>query len=222
MWRTRIAVPSTLPPFAGSGTALLLAGVLALAFASAASAHVSDRLEPPTRESARSAEEAEGAEKAGEELAWSRPGGYIGIGGTFALERFDIYGRQSDSGSVVFRGGYRGYAWLAVELLGEVLPRFEGEGGADDVSGFQVTANAKLLLPLGRLEPWTMAGIGILDVDQDQRSRRDDFAFRTAVGLDLHLTPRWSLYGEAAYLLPTGEVDRFDYATFGGGLVFRF
>ncbi len=72
------------------------------------------------------------------------------------------------------------------------------------------------------IEPYAMIGIGILDIDQDLRHGEDDFAFRGAAGVDFYLTPRWALYGEASYLLGTGDVSDFDYATFGGGLLFRF
>lgn len=156
-------------------------------------------------------------------LAYSRNGGYIGLGGSFAAENFSAIGNQDDGSSVLFRAGYRGYPFLAVEFLGEVLPHFEGSDPFDnDVSGFAVTVNAKVLWPLGRIEPYAMVGIGILDIDQDLRHREDDFAFRGAAGVDFYLTPRWALYGEASYLLGTGDVSDFDYATFGGGLLFRF
>ena len=159
-----------------------------------------------------------------EELSFSREGGYIGVGGSFALENFNVPGGQDDSGSLLFRAGYRGLPNIAVEFLGEVLPGFDGSDSLDnDVNGFAVTINAKLLVPLGRVEPYLMAGIGFLDIDEDRRRhRRDDFAFRSAAGFDFYLTPRWVLYGEAAYMLPTGDVKRFDYATFGGGILFRF
>jgi hypothetical protein len=158
-----------------------------------------------------------------EELAYSREGAYVGVGGTFAAEIFSGIGDQDDGSSIMFRAGYRGYPWLAVEFLGEVLPKFEGSDRIDnDVNGFAVTINAKFLLPLERFEPFAMVGVGILNIDQDLRNRKDDFAFRGAVGLDFYLTPSWALYGEAAYLLPTGDVDDFAYATFGGGILFRF
>jgi opacity protein-like surface antigen len=161
-----------------------------------------------------------------EDISFSRSGGYVGVGGTFALQNFSVPGDQDDSGSILFRAGYRGLPYVAVEFLGEVLPKFEGSDSLDnDVSGFAVTINAKLLVPLGRAEPYLMAGIGLLDIDEDRdrrHNRRDDFAFRSAAGFDFYLTPRWVLYAEAAYMLPTGEVKRFDYATFGGGILFRF
>lgn len=159
-----------------------------------------------------------------EPLEYSRPGGYLGVGGAYALQNFSIPGGQDDAASIAFRGGYRGEPWLAVELLGEVLTTFEGTGPLDnDVRGYAVTVNAKVLAPLGRVEPWLEAGVGLLDMDQDRRShRQEDFVFRSAVGLDLHVTPHWAVYGEAAYLLPTGDVERYDYATFGGGLLYRF
>jgi hypothetical protein len=158
------------------------------------------------------------------EPEFSRAGGYLGLGGAFALENFDIAGDQDDAASISFRGGYRGLSWLAVEFLGEVLTTFDGSDSVDnDVKGFSVTVNGKLVAPLGRVEPWVMAGIGFLDIDEDRRrNRQDDFVFRSAAGLDVYLTRNWALYTEAAYFLPTGEVKRYDHATFGGGLLFRF
>jgi hypothetical protein len=190
------------------------------AAASAAAALVS---EPPlpSRQVGPGQSAAAGDDEVGAD--YSRPGGYVGVGGSFAVESFSGHGGHSDSGSLIFRAGFRGLPNFGVELLGEVLPEFDGRGSADnDVSAFAVTANGKLLLPLGRVEPFLMAGIGILDVDEEDRSRRDDFAFRGAGGLDVYLSPHWALYGEAAYLLPAGDVDDFDYATFGAGFFVRF
>jgi opacity protein-like surface antigen len=189
--------------------ALLFVALFSIGVASAATANVS---EPPF--------EGEGAR---DDPDFSRPAAYLGVGGTFAVEDFDTQGEHSDSGSILFRAGYRGASFFAVEFLGEVLPEFDGKGSpARDVSAFAVTVSGKLLAPLGRAEPYVAAGIGILDVDVDGRSRRDDFAFRGAAGIDIHLTRNWTLYGEAAYLLPAGDVDDFAYATLGGGFLFRF
>lgn len=166
---------------------------------------------------------ADGADDGEEELAYSRAGGWVGLGGAYAQENFSGVGSYDNSGSLLFRAGYRGLPNVAVEFLGEVLPEFQSDGASDgDVDGFAVTANLKLLLPLGPIEPYAALGLGILDIDSDERSREDDFAFRFAGGLDLYLTPHWVLYGEAAYMLPTGDVDDYDYATFGAGFLFRF
>ena len=157
-------------------------------------------------------------------LAFSRSGAYLGAGGAFALQNFRVAGDQDDAAAIVFRAGYRGYSWLAIELIGEVLTSFDDSSFRNnDVWGFAVTANAKVFAPLGRFEPWLMAGLGIVDIDEDDRNgRREDFALRSAAGFDLYLTPRWALYGEAMYMLPWGEVSRFEHATFGGGILFRF
>lgn len=163
------------------------------------------------------------AESTGDAV-WSREGGWIGAGGAFALENFDRRGADDDSGAddsgaLALRAGYRGLPNVAVELLGEVLPEFHRDGGPN-VDGFVVTANGKLFLPLGRVEPWLMPGVGVLDIDRN--GRREGFAFRFAGGLDTYLTPHVALYLEAAYLQPTGDVQDFAYATFGGGVLFRF
>ena len=154
--------------------------------------------------------------------AWSRPGPWVGAGGFYAQENFDENG-VDDSGGPIFRAGYRGNDWFGVEFLGEVLAKFQG-GDADtgDVDGFSVTINAKAFWPLGRLEPWGMLGLGFLDIDPDKKSRKDDFSFRFATGFDLYLNPHWALYGEVAYMLPTGSVSDYPYGTFGGGILYRF
>lgn len=157
------------------------------------------------------------------EADFSRNGAWLGLGGGLALENFSLPGRYDDAVDIAFRAGYRGMPWLAVEMLGEVLTTFDGKDAPNgDVDGFLVSLNARAIAPLGRVEPWLMAGLGVLDVDTDRSSRQEDFAFRSAAGVDLYLNPSWVLYGEASYLLPTGDVDRFDYATFGAGILFRF
>ena len=160
-----------------------------------------------------------------EDLSYSRPGAYVGLGGAAAIENFaSKEGGHDDSVAIVFRGGYRGSPYLAVELLGEVVTQFEGTDALDnDVHGFAVTLNVKGLLPLGRFEPFAMIGMGLLDIDADRhRDRRDDFAFRSAVGLDFHITRHWAAYAEAMYLLPAGEVSKYKFGTLGAGIVYRF
>jgi hypothetical protein len=184
--------------------------------------------ETPTADEPRATDESvESAEEPGsgnaDPLAYARPGAWLGVGGAFALEHFDRDGSYDDSGVLSFRAGYRGTPHLAVELLGEVLPEFEGDGARDgDVRGFLVTANGKIFLPGGFAEPWLMTGIGFLDIDANHRQREDDIAFRFAAGLDAYLTPHWAIYLEAAYILPTGDVSDYRFSTYGAGLLFRF
>jgi len=167
---------------------------------------------------------AAGADALEGDAAYSREGAWLGVGGAFADENFDRKGSYDDAGAIAFRAGYRGYPYFGFELLGEVLTKFD-DGGSDpagDVDGFAVTANGKFFLPLGRVEPWVMAGLGFLDIDRDNNQRRDDIAFRFAGGLDAYVTPRFALYLEAAYMQPTGDVKDWSYATYGAGLLFRF
>lgn len=164
--------------------------------------------------------EARPSEEAG---VYSRTGGWVGAGGAFALSSFDRPGFYDNSGVLSLRAGYRGLPHVAVELLGEVLPNFDGDQAPDgDVDGYAVTANGKLYLPLGRVEPWTMAGIGFLDIAPENRHEREDFAFRFAAGLDAYLTRHWAFYLEAAYVLPTGDVSDYRYSQYGAGFLLRF
>jgi hypothetical protein len=169
------------------------------------------------------AEDGAAAESSAESPDYARNGGWVGLGGAFALEHFDRRGSYEDSGALAFRAGYRGLPNVAVEMLGEVLPHFDGDGSRDgDVDGFLVSVNGKLFLPLGRVEPWVMGGLGFLNINANHRDREDDFAFRFAGGLDAYLTEHWAIYLEAAYVLPTGEISEYRYSTYGAGFLFRF
>jgi hypothetical protein len=169
-----------------------------------------------------SADSAEGTE-AEDTDANAFLGAWVGVGGAFALENFEHRGSYEDSGTLSFRAGYRGLPNVAVELLGEVLPQFEANGAADgDLDGYIVTANGKLYLPLGRVEPWAMAGVGFLSIDPKHSKSHESIAFRFSSGFDVALTRHVSIYLEAAYVLPTGDVEDYAYSTYGAGVLFRF
>lgn len=165
------------------------------------------------------------ADSGNEVDVYSRNAGYIGIGGALAVENFDdSRGSYEDSAAVMIRAGYRGLRFLSIELVGDILLDFDDDDVSDnDVDGFAATVNAKFHLPLGRIEPFAAIGGGILDLEEDQRRQdREDFVFRFASGLDLHLTEHLVLYSEISYMLGVGDVSDFNYGTLGGGLMVRF
>jgi hypothetical protein len=174
---------------------------------------------------------------------YARSGWYVGIGGHAAIENFDD-GGFADSGGIDLIGGYRLTPNFAVE------GRFDwNDSFADDAhfSGtcassqgpqpclgdrtfdvLAMTAAAKSFVPLGRIQPFAEAGVGVLRAREGAfqsiqgADTEHGFAARFGGGVDLYVTRRVLLSLGAGYVLPTGSVDDFQYISAGGNLQFRF
>jgi hypothetical protein len=150
---------------------------------------------------------------------YGRPGWYAGVGAGTGIAFLDSYIESVTGGTVSLdaggsfnaRGGYRVNSWFAVEAL------YEGVYGANiEISGTKNAAerttnsfvtNFKLLLPIQRVHPYFMLGLGAqqgkfdakgpfdaLDLD----SNRWDFTLRTAIGVDGYITEHWLVNFELA------------------------
>jgi opacity protein-like surface antigen len=158
---------------------------------------------------------------------FTRPGWYLGAGGTWAPHWWHApEGALNASSSVKtknsfgfnVRGGYRLKSWLAAELEYEWLDGFDNK--VNDSTVFElrthvVTVNAKLLCPAwSRFQPYLLFGAGAAIFDVNDRnglgagleSSSAGFAFRATAGLDVYLTKNWLLNVEAGTVIPTNEV----------------
>lgn len=144
---------------------------------------------------------------------YSRPGWYFGVGAGGASDFLDsaiedAIGKDlidvGSTGTFNARAGYRLYSWLALEAF------YEGVYGLDirvldekiaSLTLHSLLANAKLILPIKRFQPYIPLGIGFQsgsfeDVADLFDTSLTDFHFRTGVGLDFYLTEHWLLNGE--------------------------
>jgi opacity protein-like surface antigen len=172
---------------------------------------------------------------------FSRPGFYLGAGLRGAeyteieddLE--DAIGAEIEAEKPLgfdIVAGYRVLPRLALEGEFEWLPKADvdvsGVGTLAEVETWAATANAKLFLFTGRLQPYALAGMGVMYGEVSDPTglgvteRDHDFTARFGAGLDFYLTPHVAVTGGADYLIPTGDMDGFDAITFGGGLLIRF
>ena len=155
---------------------------------------------------------------------------YFGLGGVYALEDFDR--SFDDSAGVNARLGYRASANMAFELSYEWLEGFDSTAGAPEVEldTHLLTANAKLFALTGQLQPYLLAGIGVLIVNTELRvpgvskpyEVDTGFTARFGGGVDLHLSERIVLNLEGSYLAPSGPVKGENYGTLGAGFQLRF
>jgi hypothetical protein len=186
----------------------------------------------------------------GDELAergprdFHRSGVYIGMGAVYGLENFDLEGversRQlnldaTNSWGVNARVGYRFHPNLAAEIEGDYYQGFdlEDSDGLDwlNADGFTLTANGKFFLMTNRIQPYLLAGAGIMFMNVDPGAfsmprtpswERTEFVGRLGPGIDVYVCDYFLLYGEAAYLLPAGALSDYPLASFNFGVQYRF
>ncbi|MDX1385862.1 MAG: outer membrane beta-barrel protein, partial [Thermoanaerobaculia bacterium] len=188
---------------------------------------------------------------------YGRRGFYVGVNGIGSVEFFgsqieDLV-QQAFPGSTVNVGdaaglnarvGYRIFSWLAAEGMYEWVQDFEtfvsvpGSGSGTTSSVFHnLYFNLKLLLPVWRLHPYLVGGVGAqygdvqgtIPVLGPVSETRWDFAGRPGAGVDFYLTENLVLNAEVAGVLSVADFDAAGttltdifYLTVGGGFQWRF
>ena len=168
----------------------------------------------------------------------SRTGPYVGIGVAYALESFDLGELESASGtglkaanSLGFsaRLGYRLHAHLAAELAFEYYDNVDLDAvgvKSAEVDAWLLTGNVKAYLLPGPLQPYALAGFGVLRADLPDilpLGDKTEPMARFGGGLDLYVTEKVVFNAEAAYVLPTGEdLEDLPFIPLVFGLQYRF
>lgn len=176
---------------------------------------------------------------------FSRPGGYAsaGIGGAFETFHGDFDPLNQDVSNAFIVGG----------RLGSRANRFLAFDASVDytVKGFELSedasrsvdartllgfANMRLFPIGGRIQPFALAGAGVLWADLACSDSSGGthcaaagfgtselaFAGRVGGGLDVYLTRHLAVSGELAYVMPTGALADMRFLTFGAQVLLRF
>ena len=191
---------------------------------------------------------------------YSRSGGYIGVGATWVTDLFEdeVADFASDlAGTPVdvdidetwgFHGviGYRVAPIVALEAQYEYIDDFgigasgSGVSGNVTLEGHALTGNLKLIVPTWRVQPYVLAGVGVVwysaagsvaGVGQALFEDDQAFAGRVGAGLDVYLSPHWLVNVGASAVLTTEKVssnigaddlDGLHYVGAGASLQYRF
>lgn len=166
--------------------------------------------------------------------AFNRPGPYVGVGGSYMVSGFQDGAARGDFGDTLgfnVRGGYRLNEYWAFEGLYEYGDDF---GAHQVVPGADVQTNTfmgstKLMLPLGRFQPYLAAGAGFVNGNADKALRRTNwdvdgtnFAGRFGGGVDLYATENVAVFLDASYTMPINEVSDLYHFSFGWGAKYVF
>jgi len=167
-----------------------------------------------------------------QEPDYGRPGWYAGVGAGTGIAFLDSL-IQSKTGEVVSldaggsfnaRGGYRVNSWLAVEALYEGVyasnVQIADTKEAADRTTNSFVANLKLLLPIQRVHPYFMLGLGAQQGTFNGKgpfefldSSRWDFTLRTAFGVDGYITEHWLVNLELAPSMRFADYSRIPSET---------
>ena len=186
----------------------------------------------------------------GEDGGYARRGLYIGAGGVYALEQFDLSsGTVSVAGSPVHldvnggdswgaegRVGYRFHPNVAAEGQLQYYDEFGldlhaspgSSGQVATLDGMSVMGNVKGYPLTGRVQPYVLGGIGLLWLQLEDafgfglEDNAVAFAGHVGVGVDAYLTDNLLLNLEASYLLPTGDLSDFRMIPISLGMQYRF
>ena len=177
---------------------------------------------------------------------FNRPGFSVGLGASGLISGFQgVLGRLDYGNTAGFNvhGGYRFNDFLALDgvyeygnSFGRSSSRFnETITGNSSINTNAVTIGPKLILPLGRFQPYLDGGIGFVEASGNVRVTNNitgvsrtggangaGFAGRFGGGIDLFLTENWSLYGDNAYTITASGPTNVYYYSFGVGGRYSF
>ena len=195
------------------------------------------------------------------ENRFSRPGYYIAVSGAYGIADIDasplgdfqnLYTppfSTSGSGGLNLRAGKRLNSWVAFEVEYEWMDRFSiNQAGGGEAASYRpnvLTMNGKFVLPIPRIQPYLLAGIGLVNYDFQSVPLQNllgfggnfnGFAVRAGGGLDAYITDHIVVFFEGTYLLNTDQptipgtastnrtrvVNQLNYASMAVGLAYRF
>jgi len=177
---------------------------------------------------------------------FNRPGFSVGLGASGLISGFQgALGRLDYGNTAGFNvhGGYRFNDFLALDGVYEYGNSFGRSGstfnqtitGNSSINTNAVTVGPKLILPLGRFQPYLDGGVGFVEASGNVRitdnitgvsrsggANGAGLAGRFGGGIDLFLTENWSLYGDNAYTITATGPSNVYYYSFGVGGRYSF
>ncbi len=157
-----------------------------------------------------------------------------------------------DSGGLSALVGYRLASFFAAELQYEWVDEYDISGSAGafsgsfySITGQTLTANTKFIIPVWRIQPYLVIGVGFSSWEVDRgalgivleglspeiqidNGNQTAFAGRAGLGLDIYITEHIVLNAQGQVVLSTlkqpdlGDIDDLNYLGFSAGLQYRF
>ncbi len=153
-----------------------------------------------------------------------RDGWYVGAQWNMGMPADDAVDNSQGLSAYV---GWRFLKYWGMDFQYEWQNGFVTPTGPDvgESNAHVITLNTRAYLPLGRVQPFVLAGVGLFQTSKTAggvHTAKGDFAGRLGGGVDFYLTKNWVLEGSATYVLPAGDQNDQRYLSIGAGLQYRF
>lgn len=165
------------------------------------------------------------------ENEYTREGGYLGLGGFFALETTSgRFSGSGDSGGLTLMAGYRMVPGLAFEVEGSYLHGFDDNNtGGERVAMGSIVANVKIYMAEsfnralmgGRLQPYLIGSFGINIADLSTGTAVSSL-LGGGLGSEYYLTENWALNSYIQYKSGARQLSGADYVSFMFGANYRW
>jgi len=167
----------------------------------------------------------------------ARAGFYAAAAGSYALNASDLRLDLENSLGLKARLGHRFQPRWALEAEFEWINEFDvriNDSVPASYGVWALTANARGYLMTGRIQPFVLAGLGVAHASFRDRvgtlagagfpraNAASGFALRFGGGAEIHITRHIAIILDASYLMASGDLDDFDYASLGWGVQYRF
>jgi len=160
-----------------------------------------------------------------EATAYDRTGWQVGGGFLAAFPDLDSGASFDTAYGLDLRAAYRMIPNWSLEVQYAWGGTFDSN--VQDVSSHLLTANSKLHILTGRVQPYVLVGIGILRSDLGRLDPKMPglvytFGGRASAGVDVHVTPHFGVYAEGGYVFSADELRPLRYGTAATGLFWQF
>lgn len=167
------------------------------------------------------------------EINYGRTGAYLIGAGTYAFNSFDNPDAEHSLGGNG-RVGYRLTENWAVEGQYDFFNDFAPDGSSIDNDGWAATLNTKYYPSPNRFSPFLLGGVGVLSLDGFSSSggatgegelgteSREEFVGKIGLGFDYYVTENIAVTGDLSYLIPAGDLEKFDIVPVSLGGMYRF
>jgi hypothetical protein len=147
---------------------------------------------------------------------YERKGWFVSLAGSYAIptHETDLDNSLGVGGDI----GYRCHRYFSTAVKVEQVMELKSEFWKDDADPLVVTTNFKAHLPLGRFQPFALAGGGMMAAFDDSKA----IVLRFGAGLDFYVTKHFVLNVGADYLIPFGDLEDLEYISVGWGVQYRF